>query len=95
MMDETNLKVIIQKANEKISSRHWKVYEDDIKIFGNYVRFFFQAKSLVDLGVFDDQNTIYGIGIFLVHIDTYEFHDVACIEEIEETARRLNENESL
>ncbi len=77
-----NLRAIIDKTNAKIRKRHWKVYEDNIEVIEGYLRLFYQAESMVDHGGFDEEYGIYGIGIFLVDLETHEFYDVPCIEEI-------------
>lgn len=90
MTDKANIEEIIRIANNKLAANNWKVYKDDIIFLGNYVRLFYQAKSLVDHGVFDEEHTIYGIGIFLVHLRSHRFHDVSCVEDLPKMADMLN-----
>ncbi|MFK8163845.1 MAG: hypothetical protein AB8H12_15475 [Lewinella sp.] len=90
------IKKIIKLADVKIKKHGWKVYPNDIKYYNNFVRLFYQSKGLVDSEItsMDDDDMIYGIGIFLVDLRTLEFHNVSCIEEIAATAAMLNANYS-
>jgi hypothetical protein len=93
MIHNANIEEIVRIANSKITSKHWKIYEDNIILLGDFVRLFYQAKSLVDHNVFDEEHTIYGIGVFLVHIETHDFHNVSCIEDIPRMPNLLNSSE--
>ncbi len=89
---QQDIKKIIEIGNAKISESGWKMYSDNIKYYGRFVRLFYQSKQLVETGYSseDDDNMIYGIGIFLVDLNTMEFINVSNIEEIESIADKLN-----
>lgn len=80
-----NISAIIDKANARIKQHRWKIYEDDLEVMEGYLRLFYQAESMVDHGGFDEEYGIYGIGVFLVDLETHEFYDVRCIEDIPKT----------
>lgn len=86
-----NINEIVKIGNEKIKEKGWKIYSDDIKYYGQYVRLFYQSKQLVETGISreDDDDMIYGIGIFLVNLDTMKFHNVNRIEDIDRTVKEL------
>lgn len=83
-----NIETIIAKANAKIKKHHWKIYEDNIEVIAGHLRLFYQAESMVDYGRFDEEYGIYGIGIFLVDLETHKFYNVPCIEE---TPQRISD----
>jgi len=89
---KSNIDEIIKIGNKKIRKCGWKIYSDNVKYYDNYVRLFYQSKNLVETGISreDDDDMIYGIGIFLVNLETMEFHNVNRIEDIDSAAKELN-----
>lgn len=89
-----SIEEIIKLANSKIEKHRWKIYPNDIVYYDNFVRLFYQSMRLIDTGIstMDDDDMIYGIGIFLVDLKILEFHTVPCIEEIDSTVEKLNIN---
>ncbi len=74
---------IISKIQSHLDSSRYKIYEDSIKYFYDYVTINYQSKSVVDHNMPDD-DMIYGIGILMYRMSDGKIFEIHCHSDIEE-----------
>ena len=74
---------ILSDFEEHLRGSEYKVYRDSIKVYSGYVMIYYQAKSLVDFSIFDEEHIIYGIGILVYRMLDDRIFEVNCHLDLE------------